>query len=93
MDDIAEQETLHLTAGSATTTASQMVNEGYEKYKYHFRVGPINGANLAQAQIDFLTQKGPTSAGTPSRCSLKVTAGPRGCGRSTRVVSVTSTST
>jgi branched-chain amino acid transport system substrate-binding protein len=58
MDDIAEQETLHLTAGSATTTASQMVNEGYEKYKYHFRVGPINGANLAQAQIDFLTQKG-----------------------------------
>jgi len=58
MDDIAEQETLHLTAGFATTTASQMVNEGYEKCKYHFRVGPINGANLAQAQIDFPDPEG-----------------------------------
>ena len=58
MDDIAEQQTLHLTAGSATTTASQKVNEDYEKYKYHFRVGPVNGADLAQGQIDFLTEKG-----------------------------------
>ncbi len=58
MDDIAEQETLHLTAGSATTTASQKVNEEYEKYKHHFRVGPVNGSNLAQAQIEFLTEKG-----------------------------------
>ncbi|WP_408957197.1 ABC transporter substrate-binding protein [Natrinema sp. 74] len=58
MDDIAEQQTLHLTAGAATTTASQKVNEEYETYKYHFRVGPINGSNLAQAQIDFLSEKG-----------------------------------
>ncbi|WP_226004178.1 ABC transporter substrate-binding protein [Natrinema salinisoli] len=58
MDDIAEQETVHLTVGSATTTASQMVQESYDDYKYHFRAGPVNGANLAQAQIDFLTEKG-----------------------------------
>ncbi|QCS41435.1 ABC transporter substrate-binding protein [Natrinema versiforme] len=57
MEDIAEQETIHLTAGSATTTASQNVADDYEKYKYHFRVGPVNGTNLAQAQIDFLTDK------------------------------------
>jgi branched-chain amino acid transport system substrate-binding protein len=58
MDDIAEQETVHLTVGSATTTASQMVHDSYDKYKYHFRAGPVNGANLAQAQIDFLNEKG-----------------------------------
>lgn len=58
MDDIAEQETIHFTAGSATTTASAKVNEEYDKYKYHFRAGPINGTNLAQAQIDFLNDKG-----------------------------------
>ncbi len=57
MEDIAEQETVHLTAGSATTTASENVGSNYDKYKYHFRVGPVNGTNLAQAQIDFLTQK------------------------------------
>ncbi|OAQ52285.1 ABC transporter substrate-binding protein [Natrinema mahii] len=57
MDDIAEQETVHLTAGSATTTASENVGSDYDKYKYHFRVGPVNGTNLAQAQIDFLTEK------------------------------------
>lgn len=58
MDDIAEQETVHLTAGSATTAASAKVKEAYDEYKYHFRVGPINGTNIAQAQIDFLTEKG-----------------------------------
>ncbi|WP_169332646.1 ABC transporter substrate-binding protein [Haloterrigena salina] len=59
MDDIAEQEIPHLTVGSATTAASQMVSDQYEEYKYHFRVGPINDVNLAETQIDFLDEMGP----------------------------------
>ncbi|ELY84094.1 ABC transporter substrate-binding protein [Natrinema altunense] len=58
LDEIAEQETIHLTAGSATTVASERVKSSYDDYKYHFRVGPINGTNLAEAQLDFLTEKG-----------------------------------
>ncbi|SER17344.1 amino acid/amide ABC transporter substrate-binding protein, HAAT family [Natrinema salaciae] len=58
LEDIAEQETVHLTVGSATTTASQKVTDSYDDYKYHFRPGPVNGTNLAQAQIDFLTEMG-----------------------------------
>ncbi|WP_254525145.1 ABC transporter substrate-binding protein [Natrinema caseinilyticum] len=54
MDDIAEQQVPHLTAGSATTAASRLVNEQYEKYKYHFRVGPLNDVNLGETQVDFL---------------------------------------
>ncbi|AGB30527.1 ABC-type branched-chain amino acid transport system, periplasmic component [Natrinema pellirubrum DSM 15624] len=58
MDDIAEQKVPHLTVGSATSGASQLVNEQYEEYKYHFRAGPINDVNLAETQIDFLDDMG-----------------------------------
>ncbi|WP_254531634.1 ABC transporter substrate-binding protein [Natrinema gelatinilyticum] len=58
MDDIAEQQVPHLTAGAATTAASRLVNEQYEKYKYHFRVGPINDVNLGETQVDFLADMG-----------------------------------
>lgn len=58
MDDIAEQETLHLTSGSATTTPSRLIAEDYERYKYHFRVGPTNNRDLGQTQIDFLDAMG-----------------------------------
>lgn len=54
MDDIADQETIHLTSGAATTAASRLVHEEYDRYKYHFRAGPYNNADLGQAQIDFL---------------------------------------
>lgn len=54
MDNIAEQETIHLTSGAATTAASRLVNEEYDRYKYHFRAGPYNDADLGLAQIDFL---------------------------------------
>ncbi|WP_265108747.1 ABC transporter substrate-binding protein [Halosolutus halophilus] len=62
MDDIAEQETLHLTSGAATAAASALVSEtrpgNYEDYKYHFRVGPVNNYDLGQVQIDFLQDMG-----------------------------------
>ncbi|WP_440770787.1 ABC transporter substrate-binding protein [Natronorubrum sp. DTA28] len=54
MDDIAEQETIHLTAGAATQIASRRVHEEYDRYKYHFRVGPTNDVDLGRAQINFM---------------------------------------
>ncbi|WP_436345726.1 ABC transporter substrate-binding protein [Natronorubrum sp. FCH18a] len=54
MDDIAEQETLHLTAGAATQIASRRVHDEYDRYKYHFRVGPTNDVDLGRAQINFM---------------------------------------
>ncbi|SEH12949.1 branched-chain amino acid transport system substrate-binding protein [Natronorubrum sediminis] len=54
LDDIAEHEIIHLTSGAATTVASQLVNEEYDRYKYHFRVGPTNDADLGRMQVDFL---------------------------------------
>ena len=58
LDDVAEQETIHLTAGAVTMTPSQLIGQQYEKYKYHFRVGPLNGHDLATHQIDFLNDMG-----------------------------------
>jgi branched-chain amino acid transport system substrate-binding protein len=54
MDDIAEQETIHLTSGAATTAASRLVKEQYEDYKYHFRAGPTNDYDLGRMQVDFV---------------------------------------
>ncbi|QLG49226.1 ABC transporter substrate-binding protein [Natrinema halophilum] len=59
MDDIAEQEMIHITSGAATTEASQMVREEYEKYKYHFRAGPNNDRDLGRNQVDFVTAMAP----------------------------------
>ncbi|THE63917.1 ABC transporter substrate-binding protein [Salinadaptatus halalkaliphilus] len=54
MDEIAEQETIHLTTGAATTVASQFVTENYDRYKYHFRVGPTNEIDLGRGIVDFV---------------------------------------
>ncbi|QFU82617.1 ABC transporter substrate-binding protein [Natronorubrum aibiense] len=54
VDNIAEQETIHLTSGAATTEVSRLVNEEYDRYKYHFRVGPINDYDLGRTQVDFM---------------------------------------
>ena len=53
MDDIAQQQTLHLTSGAATTEASRMVAEDYDQYKYHFRAGPLNDLDLGRNLLDF----------------------------------------
>lgn len=54
MDEMAEQETIHLTTGAATTAASEAIRDDYERYKYHFRAGPTNNHHLGRAQLDFL---------------------------------------
>lgn len=59
MDDIAEQEVLHLTSGAASLVASQRVHEAYDRYKYHFRVGPTNEVDLGRAQINFMNEVAP----------------------------------
>lgn len=56
LPQIAEQETLHLTAGASTTAASRRVSEATETYKYHFRVGPVNGVHLGTGTADFVTE-------------------------------------
>ncbi|ELY73951.1 ABC transporter substrate-binding protein [Natronobacterium gregoryi] len=58
MDDVAQQETLHLTTGAATSAASRMVSQEYEEYKYHFRVGPTNDRDLGHGVVDFLDDMG-----------------------------------
>ncbi|RXK49368.1 ABC transporter substrate-binding protein [Halorientalis pallida] len=58
MDPIAQQKTVHMTTGAASPKASNQVNENYDKYKYHFRSGPINGYHLGQNMVDFLEAKG-----------------------------------
>ncbi|HET7324859.1 MAG TPA: ABC transporter substrate-binding protein [Halococcus sp.] len=53
MDDIARTKTIHMTAGAATPEATRLVDENYEKYKYHFRTGPFNAHYLGANMVDF----------------------------------------
>lgn len=64
MNSIAEQETLHLTTASAEPLPARLVSTAtspldgdpqaeYEKYKYQFRVGPINNEQLLDAFKEF----------------------------------------
>lgn len=58
MDSIAEQQMVHMTTGAATPEASNQVNQNYDKYKYHFRTGPLNNYHRGQNMVDFLEEKG-----------------------------------
>ncbi|MFC6836079.1 ABC transporter substrate-binding protein [Halomarina ordinaria] len=57
MDDIASEQTIHMTSGAATPEASRLVHEEYDTYKYHFRTGPINAYELGVNMVDFLDAK------------------------------------
>lgn len=57
MSDIAQQQTVHLTAGAASPKASARVKKNYEKYKYHFRTGPLNAYHLGTNMVDFAKAK------------------------------------
>lgn len=65
MPSIANQETIHLTTGSADPRVGQLVSkshpfgdtdeeDSYERFKYHFRVGPIHLLDLADAMLEFV---------------------------------------
>ncbi|MDY7081041.1 MAG: ABC transporter substrate-binding protein, partial [Halobacteria archaeon] len=47
----------HMTTGAASPEASKMVQQNYEKYKYHFRTGPVNAHHLGQNLVDFVDAK------------------------------------
>lgn len=53
IDDVARQQTLHMTTGAATPKASARVNEDYDRFKYHFRPGPINAHHLGVHLTEF----------------------------------------
>jgi branched-chain amino acid transport system substrate-binding protein len=57
LDDIADQQTVHMTTGAATPEASARVREEYDGYKYHFRPGPLNAYQLGVSMVDFLEAK------------------------------------
>lgn len=65
MPAIAQQETLHLTTGAPNVFPAELVSrkvsatgmdpaKEYEKFKYHFRVGPFNVNQLLQGLVEFL---------------------------------------
>jgi branched-chain amino acid transport system substrate-binding protein len=67
---IAKLGKIHITTGSADPRAGQLVSKNntftddsgekeYERFKYHFRAGPINLLDLADAMLEFIeNQKG-----------------------------------
>ena len=65
---IAALETIHITTASADPRAGRVVSktstyssntgeEEYEQFKYHFRAGPINLFDLADAMLEFVENK------------------------------------
>ena len=62
---MASAEKIHITTASADPRAGQLVSNNvdltgngaeneYERFKYHFRAGPINLLDLADAMLEFL---------------------------------------
>ena len=54
---IARAKTIFLGIGSASPAIQQKVKDDYARYKYIFRVNPINSAKQAKALINFITGK------------------------------------
>jgi branched-chain amino acid transport system substrate-binding protein len=57
LGDMAEAEVPHITTGAATTEVTNLLKEDYEKYQYHFRVGPLNIYNQTKILLDFIEQE------------------------------------
>lgn len=65
LPSIADHETVHLTTGSMEPRAGELVSrtesltddpadEEYERYRYHFRPGPMHLHDQAEAMVEFL---------------------------------------
>jgi len=54
---IARAKTIFLGIGSASPAITQKVKDDYQRYKYIFRVNPINSAKQSQALLGFITGK------------------------------------
>jgi branched-chain amino acid transport system substrate-binding protein len=56
LDDVADEQKLHLVTGASTIEMSEALREDYERYKYLFRVGPFNNVYLGQTLVDFAAE-------------------------------------
>jgi branched-chain amino acid transport system substrate-binding protein len=54
---ISRAKTIFLGVGSASPTIQQKVKDDYDRYKYIFRVNPINSAKQSDSLIGFITGK------------------------------------
>ena len=54
---IARAKTIFLGIGSASPSIQQKVKDDYDRYKYIFRVNPINSAKQADGLIDYIKGK------------------------------------
>lgn len=54
---IARAETLHFTTAAVGLQPPRQIASDYERFKYHFRPGPLNVAQVADAQIRFLERQ------------------------------------
>lgn len=50
---IADSKTVYLEVGAASPSITDFVRRNFKRYKYIFRVSPINAAHQADALIDF----------------------------------------
>ena len=69
MPSIANQEKIHVTTAAADPRIGKLVSKSqafqsdvdpeqeYEKFKYHFRAGPIHLLDLADAMLEFIEDK------------------------------------
>jgi branched-chain amino acid transport system substrate-binding protein len=52
---ISTAKTIYLGVGAASPAITAKVKQDYEKYKYIFRVGPLNSAHQARQLVDFIS--------------------------------------
>jgi branched-chain amino acid transport system substrate-binding protein len=52
---ISTAKTIYLGVGAASPAITAKVKQDYDKYKYIFRVGPINAAHQARQLVDFVS--------------------------------------
>ncbi|HXW27811.1 MAG TPA: ABC transporter substrate-binding protein [Xanthobacteraceae bacterium] len=54
---IARARTIFLGVGAASPAIQQKVKDDYQRYKYLFRVNPLNSVRTAQGLVDFIAGK------------------------------------
>ena len=54
---IADAKTIYLGIGSASPQITEQVGKKYDRFKYMFRVSPLNSTRQAEGQIDFVINK------------------------------------
>lgn len=53
MENIAQTGILHMNVASGTPETTRLLAKNFEKYKYYFRVGPLNGHYRGREQVEF----------------------------------------